>query len=396
MGKIYTASRKNVMATNQFKLKAGLRRRASGNYTRAQRASSFYSKLSPCAAKYAMSLIDPVSENTRGACIPQGFPMPSQKVRAFVRGTCGTQAQLAGAGLGLGYIMLIPAIANDATMVKSTQASITGNATNSSAFNNATAYNTNNVNMTKLPYSTAELASGQVEGRFISGCIRVRIVSQESNRAGTMTLLETPDHEDLLPQSLNDINQYEASTTQRPNGEGNWTQINWSGPAKTGEVTYTTAPTVTNGAGVMMIHFQSGLPAATGAQVYEYECWVNVEYVGKITVGKTNVEIDAQGFGSIQQAVKKVSATQPLNPSLGNKILSSIKAAAGHVKSWAQSPSGTKTLRTIGNVARVIASRGPYNYSNYPKYVSPKSSPYATNNLRSLSSPIFGRNPYNL
>lgn len=307
------------MATNKNKLKKGLYRKSSQS-SRMRRVSKFYSKLEPCSAKYALSLADPTNEKSRGACIPQGFPMPSQKVRAFIRGTCSTLQ----AG-GLGFLAFYPVIANDTPVVRYTTGGLAAGVSQNSNFNGGgfLAASTT-TNMTKLPYTTAQLAADQVEGRFISGCIRVRYNGSENNRQGQITMLEAPDHEDLYVQTFSTIKQYEASTTTRPGGEGEWSQINWSGPAKSSEINYAVTPSVT-GTNVpiiiLMEHVNGGGVGATYEQTYDFEAWVNVEYVGRVTVGKTNVEIDPLGFAKIQQTVKAIAATQPIDPSATTRIL---------------------------------------------------------------------------
>lgn len=378
---IYKRRAKGRYALNRSVTRRGQRKK----FKRAGTAGNFYSKLMPCTAKYAASLIDPTSEKTRGACIPQGFPIPSQKVRCFMRGICGPGT----GGSKLGYLMFTPAIANDATMIRYTASGSAGNAVSASTFNDVAAYIGTNVAMSKLPYSGAELAAGDVEGRFVSGCIRIRPSGTELARGGILTLIETPDHEDLNIQSYNTINQYECSSTDRPSGDGEWTQINWSGPARTGETTYVNTTSVTAGRSCMMIVIQQ--PGGTGATdpsaTYEYECWVNVEYIGRVAVGKTNVEIDAQGFGQVQQVMKSVTGTQPLNPTVAQQtgLMSKISSLAARAASWATSSSGKATiLKTARAVASVLGRRGGKStHQSYYKdsYLAPK---------------IFGNNPYNL
>lgn len=393
MARIYRRRSNGRSATNKNVLKRGQRKRVS----RGAAAGAFYKKMMPCTAKYAASLIDPTSESTRGACIPQGFPMPSQKVRAFMRGVCSTGYMAGGAGYG--FLMFIPSIANDATMIKATtggDGTTTGNAISTSLFSDTARYPVNNVLMSKLPYTTAQLGADQIEGRLVSACIRVRYMGREDERSGAITLLETPDHEDILGQSYNQIQQYEAATTERPTGEGAWSQINWSGPAKSTEVNYTTLPTVSGGNAPMIIHLQAGT-TTNQRRDYEYECWVNVEYVGRVAVGKTLVEVDPAGFAAVQQKVKAFAATSALNPANGRGIMQGISNIIDKAKSYMSSDSGKSLISTARTVASMLSSRG--RKSTIPTYSSSTSGwrpNSATSSSKSFFDKFAGTNPYSL
>ena len=287
-----------------------------------RRVSRFYSKLEPCTKKYAMSLVDPTSEASRGACIPSGFPIPSQKVRCFHRGVVTTNTT----GTGLGFIIMKPAIANDIGCVIHTTGGVQA-ATSTTAFNNATLYPQASPVMSKLPYSAAQLLSTDVEGRFISGCIRIRYTGKESTRAGTITAIETPDHEDIYPMNLATVDQYENARKVRPSGEGEWTTVCWSGPARTSELEYVNRPDQIPNTHVLGLIIQGG--DANVAQVYDYECWINAEYIGRITTGKTKVEIDQQGVGKALEVVKTEAGQGALGPEVMNKVINKITNIMG-------------------------------------------------------------------
>lgn len=63
--------------------------------------------LMPCTQKYAATLIDPTSDASRGACVPSGFPIPSQKCRAFVRGTFQQEQLVWDISYGAQYWLII-------------------------------------------------------------------------------------------------------------------------------------------------------------------------------------------------------------------------------------------------------------------------------------------------
>jgi len=261
--------------------------------------------LMSCTRKYAASLIDPSGDASRGACVPFGFPMPSQKARAWVRGTFSTGTT------GTGFIAFTPTIANDQTAVAYTQTTSVGNANNAlSAFTNL-----DSVSQGKLPYSTAQLAaSNSVEGRFVSGGLKIRYIGPQDTCGGFSLALEDPDHVSLFNQAGNELLQFEAANMKQITTSGDWHLINWSGPVKQAESEYVTTP-IYSTSYPMVIYidgtFQSnaGGQAVSGPATFEYEAWTNVEYVGRDTTGKTDNEADPQGASTAVAVIKSVQGT---------------------------------------------------------------------------------------
>jgi len=269
-------------------------------------------QLMKCTQMYAASLIAPYSEESRGACLPMGFPMPSQKNRAYVRGTFNTGTS------GHGYILYRPTLCSDQACLTMTGAASVGDAgTSFSAFTNIIADT-----FAKLPYTTAQLVTNQqVAARFVSGCLRVRYAGTESSRAGLITTLEHPDHLSVDGLSINELGQFESAYRERPNGDGQWTQVNWSGPVQPREVDYineVNASGISTNTPVLAI----GVAGTANGASFEYEAWINVEYIGKITTGKTVNKVDEQGYGNVLQSVKSVSGTKSLDPSSAPSVLS--------------------------------------------------------------------------
>jgi len=255
--------------------------------------------LMPCTQKYVHSIVDPAGEAGRGACVPSGYPIPSQKVRAFERGTFSTGTT------GTGYIAFTPTLANDNICVMASSAtSVMTNATAINAATNVVSYFQN-----KLPYSTAELAASTVEGRFISGGLKIRYAGQEDLRSGIIGLFEDPDHLGTGASTVNGIASQESCERQRVTGEGKWSEIYWSGPSKSAESEYKTAPFYSPQCIIATVDGTVGVAGAAGPAVFEWEAWSNVEYIGRIAVGKTASDVDAQGFGLAQQGLKTAQAT---------------------------------------------------------------------------------------
>lgn len=258
-----------------------------------------------CTRKYAASLIDPSGDASRGACVPFGFPMPSQKARAWVRGTFLTGTT------GTGYILYTPTIANDQVAVAYTTATSVGSPANVlSAFTNLAS-----AVQSKLPYSTAQLAvTNSVEGRFVSGGLKVRYIGPQQSCGGFTLALEDPDHVTLNGETGNQLLQFEAANMKQVTTTGEWHVINWSGPVKQAESEYVTTPVYSTPypLGIYIDGtFQSGAggqPIA-GPSTFEFEAWTNVEYIGRDTTGKTDNEADPQGASKAVTIIKATQAT---------------------------------------------------------------------------------------
>lgn len=333
------SGRKRRNATQEFLLRPMLRApkriKASRYIGAAMKAG-----LMPCTQKYAASLLDPSSDASRGACVPSGFPIPSQKARSFIRGTMSTGTA------GNGYILWSPTLVNDANNVIYTSAANT--AALGDALTNAS-YTASNVTgqQTKLPYTTAQLASGTVQGRIVSGCIRVRYAGPEDSRSGIITMLEDPDHLALNGYTPAQIASFEGANRERPNGDGAWSQVNWSGPSKEAEVEYVQTPQQNNAVNCIAILVNSTVnnAGALGAAAFEFEAWVNVEYIGRDVQGKTDNQNDQSGMDRILSAAKAVAGTaqQSLNPSATQTVMGKVFAAK---------PGGTM----VGNALQSAAS----------------------------------------
>jgi len=153
-----------------------------------------------CTKLYAASLVDPSGVSSKGACLPAGFPMPSQKIRVFTRGLMSTGTT------GDGYISWQPTIGSTTTGVAVTSAISVG--TPATAFNAFT--NLIQTAITKIPYTDAQITGGNVQGRLVSGCVRVRYAGTEDARAGIVSLFEDPDHLSVLTLSTNTMSTFDS------------------------------------------------------------------------------------------------------------------------------------------------------------------------------------------
>jgi len=273
-----------------------------------------------CALLYAKSLVDPSGDDSKGACLPMGFPMPSQKIRAFARGTFSTGVS------GDGFINWTPTLANDQILSSYTKNDSVGNA--GTAFNAFTNLATP-ITMTKLPYTIAQLTTqAAVQGRFVSGCLRVRYAGNENVRSGIVSLFEDPDHLATTTASANSISLFDSCGKERVFGDGRWHQINWSGPCKMAETEYISTGAYSANCIVIAINGTLNGSGVPGPATFEYEIWQNLEYLGRDVVGKTENHMDDKLSNDVIAETKKLqSQSDPLNPvNAGNKVINKVFA----------------------------------------------------------------------
>jgi len=244
--------------------------------------------------------------------------MPSQKIRVFARGLMSTGTT------GDGFIYWAPVLVNDNNNITFTGSTSTG--TISTAFN---AFgNVNPVGMTKIPYTTTQITGGGVEGRLVSACVRVRYSGSEDQRSGVVSLFEDPDHLGVAGQSATTISTFDSCGKERVSGEGNWHQINWSGPAKQAEMEYVQTATYAPVVIVIAINGTNTGAGAPGPAPFEWEVWENLEFLGRDVVGKTNNKLDPSGtmhvVGSAKNAQSGAEPFSPANPKTTGEYIKSV------------------------------------------------------------------------
>jgi len=339
------------MASDSYVMKRGVKNTPKRKYKRLQLAMKSPT-LMGCTKHYLSSILDPSGENSRGACVPAGFPMASQKVRQFVRGSVTTNAT------GDGFVLWRPTFANDQTCVTTT----TANSDWIPANVLSTTTNKQNIIMTTLPYTSAQCTSPNLDQRFVSGCIRIRYTGTEDTRGGVISLLEEPDHNDVNAQTGNALLSYENCQRVRPSGDGEWATVNWSGPVRQSEVDYGTTTNLN-----FMFAIIIKAPTVT-AQTYEFECWQNIEYIGSIPTGKTDSHVDPTGLSKVLTGLKAVSSTQPVGStesktSVMDKIAEGTDIARSIVKTTRKVPDWLrKTIPIVRKIATAIATRGRSRY----------------------------------
>lgn len=323
-------------------------------------------KVSDCAMRYMATMVNPFNAEP-GACVPCDlFPLPSQKIRSFTRGSfqLGTT--------GFGFISCTPVAANDADCAQfTTSTSVGGSGT---AFSSFTLPGT--TRMTTLPYNGAQLTGvGTVQARVVSIGIRVRYAGPETSRGGTVACYEDQDHTPTL-STLTYLSMLQAPSCKiyRPSGDGDWDgTVCSSGPVQPQELefislAYPNASSTNQNVASSYLHVAiSGSPADR----YDFEIFQHVEYIGTVVIAKTPSHADTDQYGKIVQSAKEISNVQPLSPKMApslwerfqQKVSESlpqiVNLGVGGLRALAGDPSGYAQI--LGGAASMISngSNGP-------------------------------------
>jgi hypothetical protein len=297
------------------------------------------STLMQCTAQYASAIADPVG-TPAGACLPFGFPIPSQRVKTFTRG----MFQLGTTGVG--YVAARPAFGNSHNAIQWTTVTSVGTlGTDLGSFTNL-----GNSSLPKLPFTNAAMADGSCSARFVAGELRIRYAGTEANRNGIVTTAEHPTHGNVLAETGNEIATDTYSYRERPKPDGSWHTVKWSGPSNQTDTQFNVLTGYTNYPLLCLI-------VGIAADLYEYEYHQHIEYSGENIFAAQNTHDDPQGFGKALESFKHVTANSPLNdrnsPSAFSTFLSTAGSSVGKmIRDW-----GISTVAGMISPALIPVSR---------------------------------------
>lgn len=287
----------------------------------------------PCIVMYCSALVDP--RNTpQGACIPWGFPTPSQRVKVANRGTF----QLGTTGQGFVYFQM--GIANDTAMFVATSATSVG--TNATALNAFTAKTSNT--MGKLPFTAAQLNGGQVKGRVVAAGIRCRYAGTEANRNGIVSCYEAQQTQGNVAPYVNwggDLNV----RNERPPPDGSWHSAYYSGPYSSTMVNFDTNTVWNAYQGGPILYIQG-----VAADLYEWEGYVHMEYTGDIVSGMTMTHSDPEGYAKVLEATKKTTVSEPISDNNSkNTFYDFLKNAGSSIYNYVKKEGMSLAMETVSN-----------------------------------------------
>jgi hypothetical protein len=341
-----TQANKNAKAIQTIKRKQKQSRKGTtkrpGRSPRIRAPMAMASAPQMCTLHYGSALCDP-EFTPAGACIPYGFPTPSQRIKTFTRGTftLGTT--------GKGWVAWNPAQANDANAVVCTSATSVGtNSTQIGSFTNTTAHS-----LTKLPYTTAQItAAFGLSGRVVAAVLKCRYAGTEGNRNGIVTTLEEPQHLSMATSTGDGILTYIQSLNERPKPDGSWHVVKWSGPVNSNETQFTNTAQYNNKTTMMICYIQGAV-----GDTYEFECFEHVEYAGQLPPEQMSGHSDTSGYSQLITAIKDVTNAEPLNDKNSKSALSTFVHSAGSSMKGIIDTYGPMVMDAIS--ARLLGPAGP-------------------------------------
>lgn len=258
-----------------------------------------------CTLDYLKALSNPF-DTPAGVCLPADvFPLPSQKVKVFSRGTFSVGTT------GYGFIALGPtSVSNTAGISFSTSTSVM---TSSTLLSAVTAVGT--ATFSKLPYTFADVETNNLaQARIVACGIRIRYNGTENNRNGTTVAFEEQDHTSILGYSYLTLLQENTAFEMRPQGDGRWDNaVCWSGPCQPRELEFVNDdyPFGPTGANYPIMGI---LVAGTAGDTYSFEVVEHLEFIGAKVPGKTKSHADPITYSKAIAAAKDVAAVAPLAP----------------------------------------------------------------------------------
>lgn len=308
--------------------------------------------LSMCAAKYFASIAAPWSPEAQGACIPDGNSRESHKVTGFIRFSAATGTS------GVGWVLAMPSLSNDAPCICYTTATYAGNVIDPFVVTAGVVTLRSGwaiANCTNLPYDTAPLlpsvavnsvGNATLAGRIVSVGISVEPTMRVMDMGGITVCYATADHANLNSRSFGDIQSFAAADIKRVDIDKcflvdfghNARECSYSdvspfaadigqtsvGPTYTGMIyPFSNGLPAVNGTGNSIAGFSLTAPIAAGygaitqviglssgssttSVTFQSEYIIHAEYVGvRAQSSVTPTHRDPVGFGHVQEAAAK-------------------------------------------------------------------------------------------
>lgn len=262
-------------------------------------------RIPECTQNYFVALYDPWMV-PQGICIPSNnFPLPSQKIKCFLRG------QFVLGTTGHGYVVITPSTTNTGQCLTFTTATSVG--TEATVLGSFT--NLGGAQCLDLPYSNTQLVTNkEVAARIAAVGCRVRYAGRSDQRSGIYASLEEPDHASTNALVFQDVQQqYANATTTRPSPNADWdAAVTYSGATATYMVDFVnlTNPisAVATGGGSPMCITCQGL----AGDIIEFEYAIHVEYLGRIVSGRSPSHADPATYGNALRQAKSDAASGSL------------------------------------------------------------------------------------
>jgi len=315
-------------------------------------------RLSDCAAAYLRVLEDPFSGQV--ACLPgtPNFPTMKHSVRASGTFSTGT--------VGFGYVCLVPykGMFHDTACVNGSQPSYNGESIAAPNTQGQFSVPTNSL------YDDT-LSPAELKCRLVAAGLRVRNVTAQLNRGGSVVGAESLNHSPVNGMDIPALMLMD--TTERLSAMSNdWLSVVWH-PQDEDETDYITGDQANNSdlynVATLAFAAQNGTDAAS-QQTYEWEAYVVFEAKGQSVHGLTPSMSDPVGLAAAQNATASVAARKPHSGERLSRVASALGNAANYVTQIIPPLAeiaaqvlpairgGPQLIRGAARIARAAATRG--------------------------------------
>jgi len=278
-----------------------------------------HSNLSHCAADYAASIGDPFTGPEK-ACIPDFPALQTGKNRVWQRGVWTTSSNALAAGFG--YICMTPewAAGNDLGFVYTNTAADASTIINAGT---AVSYTSNS------PYVSTAYSLVGVQYRVVSAGLRIRYTGPELYRGGRLIGLHHPTHSTLEGSQYATLAAYKESA-QMSVERDRWTTLLYRPVEKQDIDFHTSFNAVTAGNQAAYMAFICVAPDTSGANpvAFEWEAFVNFEFLGSAVTNKTPSHVDTVGHGAVNAVTNMAKTIFGPHQQQSSSIASSLVHAA--------------------------------------------------------------------
>jgi len=238
------------------------------------------------AKKYARLLANPYDEELVG--LPNSPVLNTRVSRVWSQGTFTTGT------IGVGFVVADPmcACAGDNFCVETSTAAYTGNAFDTTGAANTASYVSNS------EYLQANFGPGLIEARVVAAGLRVWNQTSVLNLGGQVAGIHHPSHTNLVgytQNSLSALDEHEIFAGKLASDQKISVVYR---PVDTADNDFVTAVPNIGAAGHAYMGFIVTTPAGT-PQVYGYEFYVDLEFLGQVVRGKTVSPSDPIGHDAV-------------------------------------------------------------------------------------------------
>jgi hypothetical protein len=189
--------------------------------------------------------------------------------------------------------------------------------------------------------------------RHVAAGLRVKYIGKLADRNGAVTTYEEPDHKDCRLKTYAEINSDPYSSLSRVGSEEWDGAVCNSGPVTPQEVEFFNDDSYPIGTACCILF--AGVPG----DMYEWEIYEHIEYIGTLVVNKNPSHADAAMAGKVVQTTKTLAANKPLEPSMLSKAWSMFKGlVSDNLPSIAETALGVGALLTRNPQGGAMVAHG--------------------------------------